>query len=263
MEVCFIFIFMAGSAPGWTSDGLAGRAGASRNPPGMAGGGEVEAVLARARAGRPGDHYAVLGVDRDAGEAALKQAYRKLALKLHPDKHPAVDRARAEEAFKLVNEAWATIGRRDARRPRFQSTPAAGGGPAPRAAAAVSEAAVQRAKTAWGKSRSANLPFGAPAPAPEEEGSLSSSSEGDRASDGGGAFVQTGPRQPGVAGPADRRSSDGAGGPPGATRPARAVWGRKSRQPAYNIRPIQEPVEELAGGGGPAASAARRAAAGA
>ena len=76
MEVCFIFIFMAGSAPGWTSDGLAGRAGASRNPPGMAGGGEVEAVLARARAGRPGDHYAVLGVDRDAGEDAIKKAYR-------------------------------------------------------------------------------------------------------------------------------------------------------------------------------------------
>ena len=125
----------------------------------MPGGGEVEAVLARGR--RAGDHYAVLGVDRDAGEDAIKKAFRTLALRLHPDKHPDKDRARAEEAFKLVNEAWATIGRRDARRRRFQSTPAAGGGAAPRAA--VSEAAVQRAKTAWGKSRSANLPFGPPA----------------------------------------------------------------------------------------------------
>ena len=79
----------------------------------MPGGGEVEAVLARARAGRPGDHYAVLGVDRDAGEAALKQAYRKLALKLHPDKCQAPG---GDEAFKRVGQAFSCLSDPERRR---------------------------------------------------------------------------------------------------------------------------------------------------
>src|SRR5690348_16360019 len=52
------------------------------------------------------DYYEVLGVKRDATEAAIKAAYRKLAHKYHPDvsKEPA-----AEQKFKQVAEAYQTL----------------------------------------------------------------------------------------------------------------------------------------------------------
>ncbi len=49
------------------------------------------------------DYYKVLGVSRDADQKAIRQAYRKLARKYHPDVNPN-DKA-AEEKFKEVNEA--------------------------------------------------------------------------------------------------------------------------------------------------------------
>ncbi len=49
-------------------------------------------------------HYEVLGVARDADEATLKKAYRKLALKLHPDKN--VGDASAAEKFKELNASY-------------------------------------------------------------------------------------------------------------------------------------------------------------
>lgn len=53
------------------------------------------------------DFYEVLGVDKSADEAALKKAYRKQAMKYHPDRNP--DDKEAEAKFKEVNEAYDTL----------------------------------------------------------------------------------------------------------------------------------------------------------
>ena len=50
------------------------------------------------------DYYETLGVNRGADESALKSAYRKLAMKYHPDRNP--DDAAAEARFKEANEAY-------------------------------------------------------------------------------------------------------------------------------------------------------------
>lgn len=50
------------------------------------------------------DYYDVLGVDRNADESELKRAYRKLAMKYHPDRNP--DNPEAEQSFKEINEAY-------------------------------------------------------------------------------------------------------------------------------------------------------------
>jgi molecular chaperone DnaJ len=53
------------------------------------------------------DYYEVLGVGREAGEAEIKQAYRKLALQYHPDRNP--DNPDAEERFKEASEAYSVL----------------------------------------------------------------------------------------------------------------------------------------------------------
>ena len=50
------------------------------------------------------DYYEILGVSKSAAEDEIKQAYRRLALKYHPDKNPG-DKA-MEEKFKEINEAY-------------------------------------------------------------------------------------------------------------------------------------------------------------
>jgi molecular chaperone DnaJ len=79
------------------------------------------------------DYYDVLGVGRDAGETEVKSAYRKLALKHHPDRNPG-DKD-AEDKFKQAAEAYAVLGdaEKRARYDRFGHAgvtgPGAGGGP--------------------------------------------------------------------------------------------------------------------------------------
>ncbi len=53
------------------------------------------------------DYYEILGVGREAGDPEIKQAYRKLALKFHPDRNP--DDPRAEENFKEASEAYSVL----------------------------------------------------------------------------------------------------------------------------------------------------------
>ena len=59
------------------------------------------------------DYYDVLGVSRDASDADLKKAYRRLAMKLHPDRN--LDDARTEEKFKEAKEAYDVLSDRQKR----------------------------------------------------------------------------------------------------------------------------------------------------
>lgn len=51
------------------------------------------------------DYYKVLQVDRSAKDDDLKKAYRKLAMKWHPDKNPN-NKKEAESKFKQISEAY-------------------------------------------------------------------------------------------------------------------------------------------------------------
>jgi molecular chaperone DnaJ len=62
----------------------------------------------------PRDYYEVLGVPRNASEQEIKSAYRRLALKHHPDRNPGD--AQAEERFKEAAEAYGVLGDADKRR---------------------------------------------------------------------------------------------------------------------------------------------------
>lgn len=53
------------------------------------------------------DYYEVLGINKDANADEIKKAYRKLAMKFHPDRNP--DNPKAEEQFKEAKEAYETL----------------------------------------------------------------------------------------------------------------------------------------------------------
>ena len=53
------------------------------------------------------DYYTLLGVDKNADEAELKKAYRKQAMKYHPDRNPGDDEA--AKKFQEINEAYETL----------------------------------------------------------------------------------------------------------------------------------------------------------
>ena len=63
----------------------------------------------------PREYYEVLGVARDADEAAMKKAYRKLAMKYHPDRNP--DNPTAEAKFKEASEAYSVLSDAEKDRP--------------------------------------------------------------------------------------------------------------------------------------------------
>jgi curved DNA-binding protein len=61
------------------------------------------------------DYYQILGVGRNASPDEMKKAYRKLALKYHPDKAKG-DKREAEEKFKQISEAYAVLSNPEKRR---------------------------------------------------------------------------------------------------------------------------------------------------
>jgi len=75
------------------------------------------------------DYYEILGVARDADEAALKKAYRSIAMRDHPDRNP--DDAAAEDRFKEASEAYAILSDPEKRRAydRFGHAGVGAGGP--------------------------------------------------------------------------------------------------------------------------------------
>jgi molecular chaperone DnaJ len=55
------------------------------------------------------DYYGILGVTRNASDAEIKKAYRKLAMQHHPDRNPGKEKW-ANEKFKEINEAYGVLG---------------------------------------------------------------------------------------------------------------------------------------------------------
>jgi molecular chaperone DnaJ len=72
------------------------------------------------------DYYKALGVAKDASQADIKKAYRKLARELHPDKNPGD--AKAEARFKEVSEAYGVLSDETRRREYDEARSLFGGG---------------------------------------------------------------------------------------------------------------------------------------
>ena len=79
------------------------------------------------------DYYSILEVDRNASQDEIKRAYRRLAMKYHPDRNNG-DKA-AEEKFKQIGTAYEVLGNEEKKRIYDQvgheryTNPGAGGGP--------------------------------------------------------------------------------------------------------------------------------------
>lgn len=55
------------------------------------------------------DYYQILNVNRNTDQIDIKKAFRKLALRYHPDRNPQ-NQVKAEQKFKEINEAYEVLG---------------------------------------------------------------------------------------------------------------------------------------------------------
>lgn len=60
------------------------------------------------------DYYDILGVNKKSSDEEIKRAYRKMAMKYHPDRNP--NKKEAEERFKEINEAYAVLSDKEKRK---------------------------------------------------------------------------------------------------------------------------------------------------
>lgn len=67
------------------------------------------------------NYYEILEVDKKASPEIIKKSYSILAKKYHPDLQPEINKAKAEEQFKLINEAYETLSD-DEKRKEYDST---------------------------------------------------------------------------------------------------------------------------------------------
>lgn len=68
---------------------------------------EQEKIVLKVLSYKLHQYYEILAVEKSASDGEIKKSYRKLAIKLHPDKNP---HPRSSEAFKLINKAWGVLG---------------------------------------------------------------------------------------------------------------------------------------------------------
>jgi len=77
------------------------------------------------------NYYEILGIEKDATTSDIKKAYRKLAMKWHPDKNQGEHKEKAEEMFKKISEAYQTLSDDEKRKQydTFGKQGMGGGGP--------------------------------------------------------------------------------------------------------------------------------------